>query len=277
MTTDILYTYTHYYGNGDYFAGSGIADSIDNYYTGLTIDSGYNETGNYGYFYISSVFDYGVDYGLADEVYITSYYDGDASYSDAYDITTYGPYYGLLNTTAPYGYAYNSNYSNIDNFFSTYYEADLPVTNTDVIYDYTYYYGNGDYFTGSGIADSSDNYYTGLTIDSGYNETGNYGYFYIDSVFDYGVDYGLADEVSVYSYYDADTGYGSVNDINSDNPHYGLLDTAFLDGYASSSSSSGNVVVVTNDGVTSTDSYFSTYYEADLADLGSTQRVVVVT
>ena len=74
---DVGYTYTYYYGNGDNYSGYGYADAYQGYSAGQIIYK-YNETGNWGYYYISSTTNYGYDYGLEGQVYISNYYDSES-------------------------------------------------------------------------------------------------------------------------------------------------------------------------------------------------------
>jgi len=134
---DINFSYTYYYGNGDYYQGYGYGDSSLDYYSGQLLTGYYNETTaytyNHGYYSIDSVYDYGYDLGYSGsntDIYVSSYHDGSRdydgvgspSYSTTYNIYSYGGYSGL---GSEYGYAYNSSYNNSDAYFSNYYSADL--------------------------------------------------------------------------------------------------------------------------------------------------------
>lgn len=79
------------------------------------------------------------------------------------------------------------------------------------LFGFTYYYGNGDYYSGIGIADIGA-YSTGQYIgyaDGNINETGYDGFYYISAVYNGGSS-DPAGSVFVESYYDGDTGYGSA-------------------------------------------------------------------
>jgi hypothetical protein len=131
---DVLYTFYYVYGNQDFYYGYGYADASQGYYAGQYISPFYDETtyqgGNTGYYYIASVSNYGADYGLQNQVYVTQYYDSEtasyASYLYDYYTGNYGyssSYYGLGNE---FGYAYNYSFTNTDSYFGThYYEADM--------------------------------------------------------------------------------------------------------------------------------------------------------
>lgn len=130
---DLYYTYTYYYGNGDFYSGYGYVDAITGYYTGQVLSPSYNETYyegyNPGYYYINSTYDYGVDNGVQNQVYVTGYYDAEtASYASyLYDSSlSYGYGTGSSGLGSEVGYAYNYSLTNSDSLFgSQYYEADL--------------------------------------------------------------------------------------------------------------------------------------------------------
>ncbi len=162
---DIYFSYTYYYGNGDHYTGYGYGDSSLGYYSGqykYTDEYGYsnyNETYNNGYYYIDYVYNYGYDQGFGigeSNIYLTNYTDwgydydglGTASFTTTYNVSSYEGYSGL---GSEYGYAYNSSYNNSDAYVSNYYSADLSgANNNDIYFSYTYYYGNGDHYTGYG-------------------------------------------------------------------------------------------------------------------------------
>ncbi|MFC3358861.1 hypothetical protein, partial [Azotobacter chroococcum] len=83
----------------------------------------YNETGNYGYYYIDAVYDGYADYGYSsyDEyVNVYNYYDSE---SGQYLSSVYGESWSGLGNE--YGYGYNSSYTDSDDFGYGYYEADV--------------------------------------------------------------------------------------------------------------------------------------------------------
>ncbi|WP_207901103.1 hypothetical protein, partial [Azotobacter chroococcum] len=80
----------------------------------------YNETGNYGYYYIDAVYDgYGSSY-YDEYVSVYSYYDSE---SGQYLSSVYGESWSGLGNE--YGYGYNSSYTDSDDFGYGYYEADV--------------------------------------------------------------------------------------------------------------------------------------------------------
>ncbi|MFM7572519.1 MAG: hypothetical protein ACKO4S_05180, partial [Snowella sp.] len=248
---DILnqyYTFTYTYGNGDSYSGHGYA--LAGTYAAEQVLSGYwNETGNEGYYTINSV-SAGTAYSWDNNrVYVTSYYDGDTGYGTTTNLYSYGGGSGL---GSEYGYAYDSNWYSSDSYFSNYYEADILANQ---LFNYTYHYGNGDSYSGYGYA-AVDTYTAGQTIDYGYNETGNYGYYTIDSVELGNTSTGYNGYVYITSYTDGDTSYayGTTTNIGTGwgYPLAGIYGLGSEYGYA-----------YTAEG-TSHDSYFSNYYEADL-------------
>jgi len=243
---DILnqyYTFTYTYGNGDSYSGYGYA--LAGTYAAEQVLSGYwNETGNYGYYTINSVSAGTADSWYNNRVYVTSYTDGDTGYGTTTNLYSYG---GGSGFGSEYGYVYNSNWSSSDSYFDQYNEADIL---GNQLYNYTYHYGNGDSYSGYGYA-AVDTYSAGQTIDYGYNETGNYGYYTIDSVELGNTSTGYNGYVYITSYTDDDTSYayGETTNLSTYVGYYGLGSEY---GYA-----------YTAEG-TSYDSYFSSYYEADL-------------
>ncbi|NMG22241.1 calcium-binding protein [Brasilonema bromeliae] len=79
MTTNISYTFTYNYGDGEYYKGYGYTTSDSNYYAGQRIDQpSPNETGLTGYYIIDSVNPTSLtDY--TGEVVVTHYYDKDTN------------------------------------------------------------------------------------------------------------------------------------------------------------------------------------------------------
>ena len=228
------YTFTYTYGNGDSYSGYGYADQ-GTYVAGQVLSDYYNETGNYGYYTIDSASD-GTYSGNNHYVYVNSYTDGDTGYGSAYYVSGNG-YSGLGSES---GSAYN--YSWVADSFSNSNEADLFSEQ----YNFTYYYGNGDSYSGYGYA-AQGTYAAGQVLGDYYNETGNYGYYTIDSVDD--ATTGYRNYVYVTSYTDSDTGYGLAGYVNSGTGYSGLGSEY---GYAYDANGS------------SSDAYFTQYYEADI-------------
>jgi hypothetical protein len=109
-------------------------------------------------------------------------------------------------------------------------------------YSFTYYYGNGDSYSGYGYA-LTGTYYQGQNVGLYPNETGYDGYYTIDSVYS-GYDSSVEGQVYVDSYYDGDTSL-----TNYSTSGYG---------YSGLGSESGTVYgEYTNDS-------FSNYNEADI-------------
>ena len=86
-----LFTFTYYYGNGDYYTGQGYAEA-GTYVAGQLLTGYANETGYEGSYTINSVEDSGYGPGFNNYVYFTSYYDGDTGYgsADSVSISGYG-------------------------------------------------------------------------------------------------------------------------------------------------------------------------------------------
>lgn len=131
--SDVYYTFTYTYGNGDFYSGYGYADATFGYAPGQVFfpyyDETYYEGYNTGFYQITSTYDYGIDYGAQNQVYVTDYFDADtasyASYLYDYSFTVnYG--YGAAGLGSEIGYAYNFSLTNSDPLFGyAYYEADL--------------------------------------------------------------------------------------------------------------------------------------------------------
>nr|NCR74933.1 hypothetical protein [Microcystis aeruginosa K13-06] len=89
---DIYFSYTYDYGNGDFYQGYGYGDSSLGYYnSGQYLYYYPNETSDYGYYSIDSVYDYGYDTGYSGSntnIYVSSYYDGGGDY-DGVDSPSY--------------------------------------------------------------------------------------------------------------------------------------------------------------------------------------------
>jgi hypothetical protein len=257
LIADMLYYFSYYYGNGDYYTGRGVAD-VGTYYIGQVIYSPQNETGGYGYYQINDATYPGYDSDIDGSVRIQSYYDfatdldgnGLGGYGKAHEATGTG-YSGLGSEV---GAAYNSSYSNPDSYISNYYSADLNQAG-DQLFSFTYYYGNGDSYSGYGFA-SAGTHYSGKWLYGTYNETYNYGYYYISYVSDLGYDSQWDGNVAVNSYFDAATDYDGAGSGGYGTAYYtsgsGNSGLGSESGYAYNSSSSYS------------DIYFSSYFSADL-------------
>ena len=199
-----LFTFTYYYGNGDYYTGQGYAEA-GTYVAGQLLTGYANETGYEGSYTINSVEDSGYGPGFNNYVYFTSYYDGDTGYGSADSVSISG--YGSSGLGSESGTVYGSFSSD---YFSNSNEADLISAQ---YYTFTYYYGNGDSYSGYGYA-LAGTYVAGQKLSGYTNETGNQGYYTID--FLGGTNNNIYDNnsVSVTSYYDGDTGYGSAYSVS---------------------------------------------------------------
>jgi hypothetical protein len=204
----------------------------------------WNETGNYGSYTIDSVSAGTADSWYNNRVYVTSYTDGDTGYGTTTNLYSYGGGSGL---GSEYGYAYDVNGHSSDSYFDYYSEADIL---GNQLFNYTYYYGNGDSYSGYGYA-AVGTYNAGQTIGYYGNETGIDGYYFIDSVELGNTSTGYNGYVYITSYTDGDTSYayGTTTNLSAYTGYSGLGSEY---GYA-----------YTAEG-TSYDSYFSNYYEADL-------------
>nr|WP_168652943.1 MULTISPECIES: choice-of-anchor L domain-containing protein [unclassified Dolichospermum] len=201
----------------------------------------YPGAGQSGQYTIDSVELGNTNAGYNGYVYVTSYTDGDTGFGAAGYLSSGTGYYGL---GSEYGYAYDANGYSSDPYFSQYYEADIQ----NQLFNYTYTYGNGDSYSGYGYA-AAGTYTAGQVLDGYANETGNTGYYTIDSESAGTTDSSYNNRVYVTSYTDGDTGYGETTNLYSYDGGSGLGSEY---GYA-----------YTADGY-SYDSYFSPYSEADL-------------
>lgn len=91
------------------------------------------------------------------------------------------------------------------------YTLHLSSVNTTVVsnaahYEFTHYYGNGDYYSGYGYTTNGEFLYQGLSkIEETANETGYTGYYFINSVDPSKYDSSQAGKVFVSKYYDYET------------------------------------------------------------------------
>ena len=174
------YYFTYSYGNGDNYSGYGYA-LAGTYAAGQVLGGYTNETGYDGSYtidYVSSGYDSSYD----GQVYVTSYYDGDTGYGLTTNIVdgagSYDQWFdgihGYSGLGSEYAHAYDANggYSFDVSFGGGYYEADILGSQ---LYNFTYYYGNGDNYSGYGYS-LAGNYSTGQNIIASYpNETGYFG------------------------------------------------------------------------------------------------------
>ncbi|MDO8262288.1 MAG: VCBS domain-containing protein, partial [Gallionella sp.] len=178
-----------YYGYGYANAGTFIAGQLLAGYT--------NELGT-GTYTIDAI--YTSDIGIAGEVFVSYYFDGDVG-GEGWNTIVSGS--GITGLGSESGTVYNF-LGNTADTFSNYYEADVAGGTGLQLYYFHYDYGNGDTYYGYGYNDSA---LTGLTYTSNLvfnsiaTETGATGTYTIDSVFS--TTFGISGEVNVYSYYDS--------------------------------------------------------------------------
>lgn len=231
-----VFNFTYYYGNGDYYSGYGIADT-GTYYAGLTIgyDGIVDITGLDGFYYISSVFD-AVSSGYFDPVGSVVVLNTPSTY---YDVETnsfassVSPVNGVAGLGSELGYAYNSTNSNLNSLFGgsngVYgsYEADLTPAVSTELYTFTYYYGNGDAYSGYGYA-SAGTYSLAQYIGyaDGISDITGDGFYYISGVSSGYIE--PAGLIVVNSYYDVETN-SSASSVVSLNGSTGIYSES---GYA---------------------------------------------
>ena len=208
------YTFKYTYGNGDYYTGKFYYNPAGVYYypgwkSAYTVA---NETGQVGNHEITGVSYTGVaatDYG---KVFVTGYYDGDASKLTLTPVNSTTPA-TTLDLGNEKGYIKKAGVAAY--LFSRYYEADAGDT-----YTFKYTYGNGDYYTGKFYYNPAGVYYypgwkSAYTVA---NETGKVGSYEITGVSYSGVaatDYG---KVFVTGYYDGDASKLTLTPVNSTTP-----------------------------------------------------------
>ena len=146
------FSFTYYYGNGDSYSGTVMANSNYGYYQGWKSQPQLNETGNLGCYEITGT---SSSYWIVSgNVYVNSYTDGDMSN---------GSYTPLNN-----GYALGNNYlgselgyiikTNVEayKFGQGTYEADAGNT-----FNFTFTYANNDSYSGYVYASPTHGYYPG--------------------------------------------------------------------------------------------------------------------
>ena len=254
------YHFTYDYGNGDFYTGYVYA--LEGTYVAGQVLSGYpNETGYDGSYTIDSIGSSTFDSWYNNQVYVTSYYDGDTGYGltitiGEADYPWWDGIYGSSGLGSEQGYAYDTNGNSSDSYFNNYYEADIL---GNQLFNYTYHYGNGDSYTGYGYA-AVATYTAGQIIGEYSNETGFSGYYVIDSVELGNANPGYNGYVYITSYTDADTGFGTTTNIltkyGDDNYWWGGIhgNSGLGSEYAHAYDAEGN----------SSDSYFSNSSEADI-------------
>ncbi len=187
---------------GDHYTGYGYADEQDNISLGRR--DRYDYAGNFtGYYDITDVTELNSDSGYQDIIEITSYYDAESGITSD-NVRTYGKGLG-----GEYGDADSQAFRDYDNFNDFYnIEADFPTQSpdSDEGYRFTYFYTNGDRFSGWGVADIGDGLFVGRT-DNVFADNGNrVGFRRIDWTFESDTDAGREGEEFIDSYIDATRG-----------------------------------------------------------------------
>ncbi|MBF0375810.1 MAG: hypothetical protein HQL39_20675, partial [Alphaproteobacteria bacterium] len=242
---------TYSYGNGDFYQGYGFVDASQGFAVGdLSVESGPNSTGQLGRWEITGVEDTGVDFNLQDQVQVTAYFDAESGkFAErllAGGMDGLGSEGGLIHwhaESSPRGIAVSA--------FDRFSEADRPINSgadaQDERFTYTYFYGNGDSYSGHGFADVGDGFDAGqFLFSSQVNELGQPGFYRIDSTEALGADLRLEEQVFVTSYFDASSG----------------VNAAQVTASGSSGLGSENGAVFWDDGLTSS-SAFSNFTQAE--------------
>jgi hypothetical protein len=171
------------------------------------------------------------------------------------------------------------------------YTVHLSSVNTTVVsdaarYEFTYYYGNGDYYSGYGYTTSGNYIYQGLsTVENTANETSYTGYYFINSVDTSKYDSSQAGKVIVTKYYDFETNtlaqetdpanFGSVDHLHEGNVEANRIFGNVGVGYSGLGSETGlahyrghNYTFLNGGRVdyNTTFARFSKFYEADYLD-----------
>ena len=191
------YQFHFTYTSGDIYYGYGYAAA--NTYTVGTVngDSIVGEAGTYTIDYV-----YNSNKGTKDEVTIYSYYDTDGVYWDnsvsASGTTGLGSESGSI-----------TNLAGSTTTFTTASEADFVTSNTTLqYYQFHFTYTSGDIYYGYGYAAANTYAVGNITSAQATAITGENGTYTIDYV--YATTWGTLNRVSVYQYYDADTGVGGA-------------------------------------------------------------------
>ncbi|MFZ5447842.1 MAG: DNRLRE domain-containing protein [Thermodesulfobacteriota bacterium] len=211
------YTFTFTYGNGDYYTGR-VYGRFD--YAGENWDQGYqvgwtldttDENDLPGQYQITGYTSQGLDDSQRGQVYVDQYYDFETD--TIYTPVSAGSY--LTSSFLTNEYDYIIQYAEPDFFFGGgTYEAD-GITQGEPwearAYDFTFTYGNGDYYTGTvyGLYDPSgqnwdQGYQVGWTLEV-IDEHGLIGQYQITGYTSLGLDDSQRGNVYVNHYYDFET------------------------------------------------------------------------
>jgi hypothetical protein len=265
---DQSFGFTYYYGDGDYYSGSGYAPA-GTYTIGERISFFSNDTGNDGYYNIDWVSNLGYETSRVNHIMIDSYFDSATDF-DGYGDGGYGfaSYFfgdGYSGLGSEHGEAYDESRTLTgDNYFSNDDSADISLL-VDQEFGFTYHYGNGDYYSGFGYAPAGS-YVPGQLPDFYDNDATGSGYYVIDYVNDLGFASPLRNNIIITSYYDASTDRDGIA-VGG----YGYAVPSWGVGYAGLGSERGEVYDSVSY-VWSGDNAFDHYNSADLF-LGTTLSV----
>ncbi len=158
------------------------------------------------------------------QVYVTSYYDGDASKLWFVPLSsTNNPYFGTGFLGTEKGYIKKKDVTAY--FFNYYYEADAGDT-----YTFTYYYGDDsqDKYTGTVYYPVTGTYYyPGWKSPLRLNKTGQQGYYEITGM-SYTGDPGKYGQVSVDWYYDRDASGQRYRPVNYTGANYLWSESGYI-------------------------------------------------
>lgn len=257
---DQIYEYTYHYGDGDYYVGRGIA-SPGTYFVGQVIGGIPNETNHLGYYSIDRVYSLGYESNAQGSVSVHTYFDGatdgDGLGSGGYGYanSVYGEGFNGLGSEV--GYAYNiDDELTGDNYFTNASSADIYSTSGDQEFGFTYYFGDGDFYSGYGYT-GSGTYQPGQVIGQFWNDTNNWGYYVIDYAYDLGYESIVDGSVYIHTYYD-----GATDADGMGGGGYGTAFSAFGGGNAGLGSEIGEAYNYLYD--KSGDNAFSNTNSADL-------------
>ncbi|WP_017296334.1 hypothetical protein [Geminocystis herdmanii] len=203
------YEFTYNYGNGDFYSGYGYT-SENTYTEGQVLDGFINSTDSSGYYTIDLIDSIDWYNDSDNSIYITTYYDN-SGFGETNMVNAYGD--NGLGSESGWIYSYNENEEN--EYFDNSLEVDLDYERYFVqYYEFTYYYGNGDFYSGYGYT-ANNTYSENQTLEGFSNSTDSMGYYTIDLI-DSIEWYGNSDNsVYVTTYYDSDTGYGNLSALSA--------------------------------------------------------------
>ena len=254
------YEFTYHYGDGDYYVGHGIA-SPGTYFVGQVISGIPNETNHLGYYSIDRVYSLGYESNAQGSVSVHTYFDGatdgDGLGSGGYGYanSVYGEGFNGLGSEVGYAYNIDAQWTG-DNYFTNASSADIYSTSGDQEFGFTYYFGDGDFYSGYGYT-GSGTYQPGQVIGQFWNDTNNWGYYVIDYAYDLGYESIVDGSVYIHTYYD-----GATDADGMGGGGYGTAFSAFGGGNAGLGSEIGEAYNYLYD--KSGDNAFSNTNSADL-------------